>query len=110
MCDKKKQAINKIVDLSEVDRLELFGYLLAKYPEIYDTIIEFNPSQRCLKVITKEMIIENGWSFEEIIDNADDNELKLIEACNGDLTMLLDNLQITGVSEQVQFLLYLFAV
>lgn len=44
MCDKKKQAINRIVDLSEVDRLELFGYLLAKYPEIYDTIIEFNPS------------------------------------------------------------------
>lgn len=43
-------------------------------------------------MITKEMIIENGWSFEEIIDNADDDELKLIEACNGDLTMLLDNL------------------
>lgn len=43
-------------------------------------------------MITKEMIIENGWSFEEIIDNAYDNELELIEACNGDLTMLLDNL------------------
>lgn len=43
-------------------------------------------------MITKEMIIENGWSFEEIIDNADDDELKLIEACNSDLTMLLDNL------------------
>lgn len=43
-------------------------------------------------MITKEMIIENGWSFEEIIDNADDDELKLIEACNGDLTILLDNL------------------
>ena len=48
-------------------------------------------------MITKEMIIENGWSFEDIIDNADDDQLKLIEACNGDLTMLLDNLQITGV-------------
>lgn len=54
MCDKKKQevnkivalseAINKIVDLSEADRLELFGYLLAKHTEIYDTIIEFNPN------------------------------------------------------------------
>ena len=43
-------------------------------------------------MITKEMIITNGWSFEEIIDNADDNQLGLIEACNGDLTMLLDNL------------------
>jgi len=44
MCDKKKQAIKRIVDLSEVDRLKLFGCLLAKYPEIYDTIIEFNPT------------------------------------------------------------------
>lgn len=43
-------------------------------------------------MITKEMIIENGWGFEEIIDNADDDELELIESCNGDLTMLLDNL------------------
>ena len=43
-------------------------------------------------MITKEMIIENGWGFEEIIDNADVDELELIEACNGDLTMLLDNL------------------
>lgn len=47
---------------------------------------------RGVKMITKEMIIENGWGFEEIIDNADDDELELIEACNGDLTMLLDNL------------------
>ena len=47
---------------------------------------------RGIKMITKEMIIENGWGFEEIIDNADDDELELIEACNGDLTMLLDNL------------------
>lgn len=43
-------------------------------------------------MITKKMIIENGWGFEEIIDNADDDELELIEACNGDLAMLLDNL------------------
>lgn len=43
-------------------------------------------------MITKEMIIENGWGFEEIIDNADDDELELIESCNGDLAMLLDNL------------------
>lgn len=47
---------------------------------------------RGAKMITKEMIIENGWGFEEIIDNADDDELELIESCNGDLTMLLDNL------------------
>ena len=57
-----------------------FGILLKK--TIY----------RGVKMITKEMIIENGWGFEEIIDNADDDELELIEACNGDLTMLLDNL------------------
>ena len=57
-----------------------FGILLKK--TIY----------RGIKMITKEMIIENGWGFEEIIDNADDDELELIEACNGDLTMLLDNL------------------
>ena len=55
-------------------------------------------------MITKEMIIENGWGFEEIIDNADDDELELIESCNGDLTMLLDNLQITGDIIEVQFL------
>ena len=47
---------------------------------------------RGVKMITKEMIIENGWGFEEIIDNADDDELELIESCNGDLAMLLDNL------------------
>ena len=29
---------------------------------------------------------------EEIIDNADNDQLELIEACDGDLTMLLDNL------------------
>ena len=57
-----------------------FGILLKK--TIY----------RGVKMITKEMIIENDWGFEEIIDNADDDELELIEACNGDLTMLLDNL------------------
>ena len=38
------------------------------------------------------MIIENDWGFEEIIDNADDDQLELIEACNGDLEKLLDNL------------------
>ena len=43
-------------------------------------------------MITKELIIENGWGWEEIIDNADDDELQLIENCNGDLTKLLDNL------------------
>ena len=43
-------------------------------------------------MITKAMIVENNWGFEEIIDNADDDQLELIEACNGDLTMLLDNL------------------
>ena len=55
-------------------------------------------------MITKEMIIENGQGFEEIIDNVDDDELELIESCNGDLTMLLDNLQITGDIIEVQFL------
>lgn len=43
-------------------------------------------------MITKSMIIENGWGWEEIIDNADDNQLDLIEKCNGDLIKLLDNL------------------
>ena len=43
-------------------------------------------------MITKAMIIENDWGFEEIIDNADDDQLELIEACNGDLEKLLDNL------------------
>ena len=57
-----------------------FGILLKK--TIY----------RGVKMITKKMIIENGWGFEEIIDNADDDELELIESCNGDLAMLLDNL------------------
>ena len=38
------------------------------------------------------MIFENGWGFEEIIDNASEEELELIEKCNGDLTTLLDNL------------------
>ena len=40
----KDKAIDKLVNFSEADRLELLGYLLAKYPEITDTIIEFNPS------------------------------------------------------------------
>lgn len=43
-------------------------------------------------MITKAMIIENNWGFEEIIDNADDDQLELIETCNGDLEKLLDNL------------------
>lgn len=43
-------------------------------------------------MITKAMIVENNWGFEEIIDNADDDQLELIEACNGDLEKLLDNL------------------
>lgn len=41
-------------------------------------------------MITKSMIIENGWGWEEIIDNADDDQLDLIERCKGDLTKLLD--------------------
>lgn len=40
----RHKAIEKLVKFSEADRLELLGYLLAKYPEITDTIIEFNPS------------------------------------------------------------------
>ena len=44
-----------------------FGILLKK--TIY----------RGVKMITKEMIIENGWGFEEIIDNADDDELELLK-------------------------------
>lgn len=43
-------------------------------------------------MITKEMIINNDMGFEEIIDNADDEQLALIESCNGDLVKLLDNL------------------
>ena len=43
-------------------------------------------------MIDKEMIIKNNMSFEEIIDNADGEELELIERCNGDLEKLLDNL------------------
>ena len=43
-------------------------------------------------MITKEMIIENDWGFEEIIDNANEEELELIEKYDGDLTTLLDNL------------------
>ena len=43
-------------------------------------------------MIDKEMIIKNNMSFEEIIDNADEKELELIERCNGDLEKLLDNL------------------
>ena len=44
----RHEAIEKLVNFSEANRLELLGYLLAKYPEITDTIIDFNPSQRCL--------------------------------------------------------------
>lgn len=40
----RHEAIEKLVNFSETDRLELLGYLLAKYPEITDTIIKFNPS------------------------------------------------------------------
>lgn len=41
---QQKQAIDKIIDLSESDILELLGYLLGKYPEISEDIIKFNPS------------------------------------------------------------------
>lgn len=41
---KRHKAIDKIVALSEAERLELIGYLLAKYPEITDGVLKFNPS------------------------------------------------------------------
>ena len=40
----RHKAIEKLVKMSEADRLELLGYLLVHYPEITDYIIEFNPS------------------------------------------------------------------
>lgn len=41
---KRYEVIDKIVTLSESERLQLIGYLLAKYPEINDGVLEFNPS------------------------------------------------------------------
>lgn len=41
---QKKQAIDKIINFSESDRLQLLGYLLDKYPEIFDDVIDFNPN------------------------------------------------------------------
>lgn len=38
---KRFKAIEKIVNLSQEERLELLGYLLAHYPEITEGIIEF---------------------------------------------------------------------
>ena len=41
---KRQQAIDKLVKMSEADRLELLGYLMREHSEILDTIISFNPT------------------------------------------------------------------
>ena len=43
-------------------------------------------------MITKEMIYNGMTDWNDIIDNADYDQLELIESCNGDLETLLDNL------------------
>lgn len=41
---KKQQAIDKLVKMSEADRLELLGYLMAQNSDIIDMIMDFNPT------------------------------------------------------------------
>ena len=40
----KQQAINKLVKMSEADRLELLGYLMAQSSDVVDMIMDFNPT------------------------------------------------------------------
>ena len=44
-------------------------------------------------MLKKDVIIKNNWTWEEIIDNCEDDcEFALVEFANGDRSVLLDNL------------------
>ena len=60
--------------------------------EICENEICDNFGKYCNNPSDCEYIESDSISFDDIIDNADDEEIEFIESCHGDLEKYLDNL------------------